>query len=153
MDKTSNGFLAEIRPCARAVILRRQEILVQVKSKPGRADYLSLPGGKQDPGESLIQCVIRECAEEIGAEITVGPLLHVAETLRDKPGGQRHQLDILFACSVPQDYVPQLGPHPDPSQTATVWLPLDEASDRLAPAFGPGLARAGEPVYLGFLDG
>ncbi|SEM68534.1 ADP-ribose pyrophosphatase YjhB, NUDIX family [Roseovarius tolerans] len=153
MDKTSNGFLAEIRPCARAVILRRQEILVQVKSKPGRADYLSLPGGKQDPGESLIQCVIRECAEEIGAEITVGPLLHVAETLRDKPGGQRHQLDILFACTVPQDYVPQLGLHPDLSQTATAWVPLDEAIPRLSPAFGSGLMRADRLVYLGFVDG
>lgn len=126
---------------------------MQVKSKPGRGDYLSLPGGKQDPGESLTQCVIRECAEEIGTTVTVGPLVHVAETIRDKPDGLRHQLDILFACSVPQDYVPQLGPHPDPAQTATTWVPLDEAIARLSPAFGPGLARAGEPVYLGFLDG
>ena len=99
MDTSSNGFLAEIRPCARAVILRRQEILVQVKSKPERGDYLSLPGGKQDPGETLVACVIRECEEEIGATVVVDRLLHVAETFRDKPDGTRHQLDVLFACA------------------------------------------------------
>lgn len=126
---------------------------MQIKSKPGQGEYLSLPGGKQDPGESLTQCVIRECAEEIGAEVIVGPLLHVAETLRKKPGGMRHQIDILFACSVPAEYSPQLGPHPDPSQTATAWVPLDEAIPQLSPAFGPGLMRVDRLVYLGFVDG
>lgn len=150
---TTNGFLAEIRACARAVILRQREILVQVKSKPGRGEYLSLPGGKQDPGETLTACVIRECEEEIGATVVVGRLMHMAETFRDKPDGRRHQLDVLFACSVPDSYVPQLGPHPDPSQIATLWVPLDEALPRLSPAFGPSFAQVGGPVYLGRCNG
>jgi len=153
MDMTTNGFIAEIRPCARAVILRRREILVQVKPKPGRSDYMSLPGGKQEPGETLTECVIRECEEEIGATVTVERLLHVAETFRDKPGGTRHQLDVLFACHLPEGYAPQLGAHPDPSQIATAWVPLEAALPRLSPAFGPGLARTGGPVYLGLCDG
>lgn len=153
MTTTSNGFLAEIRPCARAVILRNREVLVQVKSKPGGDDYLSLPGGKQDPGETLTECVIRECEEEIGATVVVDRLLHVAETFRNKPGGTRHQLDVLFACHLPASYVPQLGPRPDPSQIATAWVPLDEAVSRLSPAFGPGLGQLDGPVYLGLCNG
>ncbi|WP_071673431.1 NUDIX domain-containing protein [Nioella nitratireducens] len=151
MDTTSNGFLADIRPCARALILRKQEVLVQVKSKPGRGDYLSLPGGKQEPGETLTDCVIRECREEIGVTVDVDRLIHVAETFRDKPGGLRHQLDVLFACTVPAGYTPRLGPHPDPSQIATAWVPLQDAIPRLSPAFGPALT--GDAVYLGLCNG
>lgn len=152
MPTTSNGFLAEIRPCARAVILRGREVLVQVKSKSGRGDVLSLPGGKQAPGETLTECVIRECKEEIGATVIVDRLLRVAETFRDKPDGTQHQLDVLFACHLPEHYVPQLGPHPDPSQIATVWLPLDQAVPRLSPAFGPWLGQLDGPVYLGLCN-
>ncbi|MEM8729834.1 MAG: NUDIX domain-containing protein [Pseudomonadota bacterium] len=152
MTTTSNGFLADIRPCARAVILRNREVLVQVKSKPGRGDYLSLPGGKQEPGETLTECVIRECEEEIGATVIVDRLLHVAETFRDKPDGTRHQLDMLFACNLPEHYVPQLGPHPDPSQIATAWVPVEQAVSRLSPAFGPCLGPKDEPVYLGLCN-
>lgn len=126
---------------------------MQVKSKPERGDYLSLPGGKQDPGETLTECVIRECEEEIGATVVVGRLLHVAETFRDKPRGRRHQLDVLFACHLPEDYLPQLGVHPDPSQIATAWVPLDEAIARLSPAFGPGLRQLDGPIYLGLCNG
>ena len=149
MTTTSNGFLEEIRPCARAVILRNREVLVQVKSNSGRGDYLSLPGGKQEPGETLTECVIRECEEEIGATVIVDRLLHVAETFRDKPAGTRHQLDLLFACHLPEDYVPHLGPHPDPSQIATAWVRVDQAVSRLSPAFGRCLGQLNGPVYLG----
>ncbi|CUH64765.1 bifunctional nicotinamide mononucleotide adenylyltransferase/ADP-ribose pyrophosphatase [Thalassovita gelatinovora] len=126
---------------------------MQVKSKPGRDDYLTLPGGKQEPGETLVQCVIRECAEEIGAIVKVGRLLHVAEVFRRKTEGRRHQIDIFFACTVPEDYVPRLGSHPDPAQIATAWVPLREAAKRLHPAYGPVLENAAAPVYLGVYDG
>jgi len=150
MHDPSTGFLADIRTCARAVILRGEEILVQVKTKPGRGTYLTLPGGKQDPGETLHDCVIRECAEEIGATVRVDRLLHVAEVFRRKPTGLRHQIDILFACRVDAGYVPRLGSHPDPSQIATAWMPLADASGQLSPAFGPALT--GDSVYLGLCD-
>jgi 8-oxo-dGTP pyrophosphatase MutT (NUDIX family) len=34
-----------------------------------------LPGGKLEPGEALEACVAREIAEELGLEVTVGPIV------------------------------------------------------------------------------
>ena len=104
-------------------------------------------------GEILGKVRLRECAEEIGATVVVDRLLHVAETFRNKPDGTRHQLDVLFACHVTDSYVPHLGPHPDPSQIATAWVPLNEALPRLSPAYGPGFAQVTGPIYLGLCDG
>ena len=36
-----------------------------------------LPGGKLEPGETLQACVAREIAEELGLEVTVGPVMDV----------------------------------------------------------------------------
>ncbi len=33
-----------------------------------------LPGGKQEPGESLADCLERELKEELGVKVAVGPL-------------------------------------------------------------------------------
>nr|WP_279629140.1 NUDIX domain-containing protein [Labrenzia sp. 011] len=129
-------------------------LLVQEKHHPVKGLYFTLPGGKQDPGESLTDCLKRECLEEIGAEVTVGPLLHVAEVYRLKSGEQerQHQLDFVFECSVAEDYTPVLGCHPDPHQTATCWLTAENAQqlrpDYVTKLFSPGCTR-GTEVYLG----
>lgn len=145
-------FLSPIRPTVRAVIFRNGELLVQVNEKPGQAPYLTLPGGKQEPGESAAEALRRECAEEIGAEVAVGELLHVAEVFKPKDGEMRHQVELLFACEVAGDYEPIRGPHPDPSQIGTAWVsPVARAAD-----FRPGYAAVlsgSAPLYLGVLDG
>ncbi|WP_346895783.1 NUDIX domain-containing protein [uncultured Roseibium sp.] len=152
MQPQPKTFFPTIRPTVRAVIVRNGELLVQVKEKPGQPPYLTLPGGKQEPGETAIEALVRECTEEVGAEVTVGPLIHVAEVFRPKDEGLQHQLELLFSCEVPEDYVPVMGPHPDPSQTGTIWAsPVDRAS-----AFRPAYATAlssNAPLYLGVLNG
>lgn len=153
MNDPTNDFLYPIRPCARAVIWRGDELLVQLKTRPGQARYLTLPGGKQDPGETLQDCVMRECLEEIGAEVSVGPLLHVAEVFKPKTEGTRHQLEFLFSCALPDDYTPVVGPHPDPSQIDTVWTSPKTQAGCFRPAYGAALLNRAAPYYLGVFDG
>lgn len=137
--------------------MKEQRLLVQEKHHPLKGHYFTLPGGKQDPGESLVETLLRECREEIGAEISVGRLVHVAEVYRHKndPPERQHQLDFIFECSVPEDYEPVLGAKPDPHQTATCWITLENAQ-QLRPAYVTKLfslgCRADREVYLGPFD-
>lgn len=125
---------------------------MQVKEKTGQPPYLTLPGGKQEPGESAVDALMRECAEEIGTEVTVGPLIHVAEVFKPKAEGTRHQLELLFACDVAEDYVPVIGPHPDPSQIGTVWASPKSQASSFRPAYVRALTE-NAPLYLGVFDG
>lgn len=145
-------ILPLIRPTVRAVIVRNGELLVQVKEKPGQPPYLTLPGGKQEPGETATEALMRECAEEVGAAVTVGPLIHVAEVFKRKEEGLRHQLEMLFACEVPATYVPVVGPHPDRSQTGTIWASPHGRAGEFRPPYAAALV-ADAPLYLGVLDG
>lgn len=116
--------------------------------------YYTLPGGKQEPGEDLATALKRECLEEIGAKVTVGNLLHVADLYRLKSGGaeRQHQLDLVFECTIPEDYQPMLGNHPDPHQVATRWITAQEAA-QIRPAYVTKLFPLGctrmPKVYLG----
>ena len=152
MESPQNNFLSPIRPTVRAVIFRNGELLVQVKEKLGRPPYLTLPGGKQEPGESATDALMRECSEEIGTEVTVGPLIHVVEVFKPKQEGTRHQLELLFACKVAEDYLPIVGPHPDPSQVDTVWASPKAQATLFRPAYALALIEKA-PLYLGVFDG
>jgi len=76
---------------ARAIIERPaqqgNEILLQVRDKPGQARALELPGGQVEPFESLIDTLVREVAEETGltvVEIEHQPLRVVTDDGRTR---------------------------------------------------------------------
>lgn len=146
-------FLDPIRPTVRAVIFRQGQVLVQVKQRPAGPVYLTLPGGKQEPGETIPESLRRECFEEVAADVTVGRLLHVAEVFKPKAGGTRHQVELLFACDVAADYRPRMGHHPDPSQTGTTWACPAARAAEFRPAFAAHLTDPAAPHYLGVFDG
>ena len=153
MSMSDHIVLEPIRPCVRAVVLRAGYVLVQVKEKPGKGTYLTLPGGKQEAGETLTQALKRECFEEVGADVVPRQLLAVADVFKPKETGSRHQMEILFLCAVDDTYQPVVGPHPDPSQIATRWAdPVTEA-DLFRPAYAPHLRADLNAEYLGTFDG
>lgn len=128
-----------IRNTARAVIIRRRQILLLIKRGEPRGEWYTLPGGGQETGESLTEALERECSEEIGSLVGVGELMHVAEFHKQRdtqPPSRRHLVEFLFRCEIPQDYRPHNGPDPDKHQVGVVWVDLDDLPQHtLYPAY------------------
>ncbi|MCG8517680.1 NUDIX domain-containing protein [Marinobacter sp. CA1] len=129
----------EIRNTARALIVRQERVLLLRKFSEERGEYFALPGGGQETGETLEQTIARECREEIGTEVALRDLIWVADYFRCR-STQRHLIEMVFLCEVPEHYSPHNGHHPDKHQQEVVWLHRDElASHRLSE---PYLAEA-----------
>lgn len=126
-----------IRNTARALIVRDNFLLVLAKTDSRKGDRYSLPGGGQDVGESLTNTLKRECQEEINTSVEVGELLQVAEFHKRKTDDLiQHQLEFLFRCNVPEDYIPANGPEPDLHQIDVRWIPFEEvAKARFSPSY------------------
>lgn len=64
--------MRHITVAAAVIVNGRDEILICRRPGSGEgADLWEFPGGKAEPGELLEDCVVRECKEELGAEIRV----------------------------------------------------------------------------------
>ncbi|ARE39734.1 hypothetical protein RGUI_1593 [Rhodovulum sp. P5] len=124
-------------------------MLVQVKERPGLGRYLTLPGGRQEFGETMQACLVRECEEEIGIAPAIGGLLHVADVLQTRPDGPRHLTEMLFACTLPPEYTPQMGPRPDKRQVATIWADPVTDGPLFLPRYDRVLMQSDAPAYLG----
>ncbi|MCV6584243.1 MAG: NUDIX domain-containing protein [Marinibacterium sp.] len=136
----------------RAVIRKDRLVLVQVKQARSGRVYLTLPGGRQEPGETMQACLARECLEEIGVVPVIGDVCHVADVRRVGPKGVRQLNEVLFSCTVPAAYQPVMGTAPDKRQIGTTWAdPVEQGADFL-PRYDLALLRADAPVYLGRLE-
>jgi 8-oxo-dGTP diphosphatase len=56
-------------------------VLAIERGEPPGVGLWSLPGGKQEPGETLAQAVVREVREETGLDVEVGELACVVERM------------------------------------------------------------------------
>jgi len=149
-----------IRNAARALIVRDNNILLLRKEGYAEGERYALPGGGQDLGETLEQALIRECFEEIGTRVQIRDLVHVADTFKPRdtsPASTRHLVEFLFECSIPGDYAPGNGHHPDKHQVAVVWVKLLELAGmplypRSLATFLSGFLDRPGPTYLGSID-
>jgi 8-oxo-dGTP diphosphatase len=149
-----------IRNTVRALILRDQNILLLRKVGYAGGDRFALPGGGQELDETLEQALERECLEEIGTQVHIGNLIYVADCFKPRdtqPPSTRHLVEFLFTCSVPDEYVPVNGHHPDKHQLEVVWVRLDELQDKvLYPRsmsnYLVEFKNADNTVYLGTID-
>jgi A/G-specific adenine glycosylase len=63
-----------------AIIRQNEKVLIAQRPLEGMLGGLwEFPGGKQEPGESLSECLRREICEELGVEIEVGRLVTVVK--------------------------------------------------------------------------
>jgi len=124
-----DSIVPPIRNAARALILQGDNILLLRKDGYATGERFALPGGGQDLGETLEQALHRECMEEIGTRVEILDLVFVADYFKPRetpPGSTRHLVEFLFTCTVPDDYVPVNGEHPDRHQVEVVWMPVED---------------------------
>jgi 8-oxo-dGTP diphosphatase len=145
-----------VRVSAKALIIEDGRVLC-VHKRDGTDDYFTLPGGGQEPGETLPSALRRECLEEIGVDVLVGRLRFVRDYIGRNHAfaamdGHRHALDIIFECTLPLGAVPRLGPTPDSDQVGVAWLEIARLREHhvypvaLADALVSGIDAS---IYLG----
>lgn len=153
----------DIRIAVRALIARDERVLVQRKVYEDGTERFALPGGAPNIGETLVQGLQRECGEEIGSTVEVLDLIHVADyfKLRDTvPPTHRQQVEFVFRCRVPQDYIAHNGPHPDKHQREVLWLETSQLCHKsffpqgLRPIIAQRIPNdaVSWPVYLGLIE-
>ncbi|QLE70813.1 NUDIX domain-containing protein [Streptomyces rectiverticillatus] len=94
-------------------------------------DTFWLPGGGQNPKETLAACAEREVFEETGVRVTAGPLVALREYIQDNHvGGHQmmpgvvHRVDAMFWCSIVKEPAVLGGTEPDTEQTGVEWVEL-----------------------------
>jgi 8-oxo-dGTP diphosphatase len=118
-----------IRNGVRAVIVRNGQLLLIRKEYEDGSQRHVLPGGSQDPGETLNDALQRECREEIGTEVTIRGLLYLADLFKPRdtqPITYRQQVEFLMHCEVADDYVAHNGDRPDKHQASVIWASPDQ---------------------------
>ena len=78
------------------VVWKGGDVLLIRRGKPPHKGSWSLPGGRQQLGETTRETAAREVAEETGAAIRVGDLLDVIDSITDGPEGLLHYTLVDF---------------------------------------------------------
>ncbi len=140
----------EIRNSAKALIIRDGK-MAAIKIRDGGEEWYIMPGGGQEPEETLREAVCREVAEELGIHVKCKELLFVIEGVH---GERFHRVDLVFHCEFINE-IPHAVLQNDTNQVGVEWL--DISALNLQPLYPSKLRRQimnfyeGKPykVYLG----
>lgn len=127
-------------------------VLLVRRGAPPKLGFWAVPGGRLEPGETLVQCCRRELREETGLDIEPGPIVAVA----DRAAEGFHYIIVDFAAVLPSADAPEPRPATDAADARWVELaeldayPLVEglaavihaAKRSLMAGAGPGLVQA-----------
>ncbi|UTW56474.1 NUDIX hydrolase [Kordiimonas sp. SCSIO 12610] len=69
-----------------AVVFFGDKVLLIKRGKPPKEDEWSLPGGRQEIGERVIDTMVREVFEETSLKVKPGPLLDVIDYIEHSNG-------------------------------------------------------------------
>ncbi|MGB0922206.1 MAG: NUDIX hydrolase [Alphaproteobacteria bacterium] len=98
------------RPAVGVVVLRRDSVLLIRRKNPPRQGHWSIPGGRQEAGETIRETAVREVREETGIEITLGPLLDVIDGIfHDEDGTLTHHMTLIDFVAEALSGDPQAG--------------------------------------------
>jgi mutator protein MutT len=110
-----------------AIVVDGDRVLLVKRRNPPLQGRWSLPGGRVELGETLVDAVRREIQEECGLEVSVGPLVDVVDRIhRGADGAVEHHFvlaDYLCRTQVPESAIAA-------SDAADLrWAHLDELRD------------------------
>lgn len=110
------------------------ELILIRRIRPGRAPYLTTPGGGVEHGETWDQAAARECREEVGAEVIIGPTAYVAYVSTPRRAIQRYALAKLITLDDGARHGPEFE-NPARGRYETARIALDDHElDLLRPA-------------------
>ncbi len=143
-----------IRNSIKAIIIRDGHVLL-IKNIDQDGFWYTFPGGGQNSGEDMLATLRRECFEETGILISVGPLRLVREYIGKnhefpESDGDVHQVELYFECGLASGSEPKNGEMKDANQVGVEWVPLERLSSvRVYPKlFQNGLGDF-NTIYLG----
>ena len=105
------------------VIWKHDEFLLIQRGKEPRYGEWSIPGGRQEIGETLEETALREIREETGLEIRITNFLEVIDSIQRDHAGK-----ISFHATL-IDYSAEWvsgAPHPSSDAVDTAWHNLNE---------------------------
>ena len=103
-----------------AVVRRADELLLVRRGREPGAGEWSVPGGRVEPGELLVEAVVRELREETGLRGVCGPLVGWVERISE----DHHFVILDFEVTVTGDLAPTAG-----SDAAEArWWPVAEVA-------------------------
>jgi mutator protein MutT len=83
-----------------AVIVQDGKVLIVKRAHEPRKGEWSLPGGRVELGETLIEATGREIREETGLEVDVGALIELFDRIHHRDGGVQYHFVIAdFLCT------------------------------------------------------
>lgn len=129
-----------IRNAAKAVIMDRDKILLNRCRSESNERYYTLPGGGQNPYETMEEAVRRECLEETGYAVIVDKFAALYEEiiedeeLRAAYPDYTHKIFHIFLCH-PENGNPREPSEKDSGQLGCEWVPVEKVKDlRFYPA-------------------
>ena len=104
----------------KAIIIDKTRLLTtEMRDKDGNI-YYTLPGGKQEPDELMLDALKREVNEETGYTVEPKSLLFIREGFN----GESHRIEFMFVCDIvgEKEEDKQLF---DDNQIGTKWISID----------------------------
>ncbi|MEU2872756.1 NUDIX domain-containing protein [Streptomyces olivoreticuli] len=122
-----------LRNAACGLVVRDNRVLLARGTWPDpNIETYWLPGGGQQPGETLAACAEREVLEETGVRVEAGPLLVLREHIAgNHPGSNipfetgHHRVEAIFWCTALDIPGTLGGSLHDDVQTGVDWVPLE----------------------------
>jgi ADP-ribose pyrophosphatase YjhB (NUDIX family) len=117
-----------VRNSVKALIIR-ENMLLCIRNTDREGDYCTLPGGGQEKNETFVNALVRECKEEIGAEVEVVRIKFIREYIAKnhefRDSDNNHQVEFMFECNLLEAPNIDKAKHLDEKQNGFEWIDLN----------------------------